>query len=99
MARAGEARHVCPQFGQDYFSQTPLDADDRFQARQLRFIGAQALGNLVTRTDNGLVQGLDMLQMLTDQEPMVFFEQTREGLLQEISLGAHLSRANSASVA
>src|SRR5258708_31299803 len=92
MARAWEASHVCPQFGENDFSQTPLNPNDRFQSRQLRFKGAQTLGNLVTRTDNGLVQGLDMLQMLTDQEAMLVCEHTSQRLLQHLSLRAHLSQ-------
>lgn len=80
MLSAGEARHVCSDFGQDDLSLASLDTRNGFQARKQGPIRLEVLSNLGTEARDAILEFGEMLQVFGQQEAMMGLQVSGERL-------------------
>jgi len=80
MPRTGEAPHIGSDLGENHLGQAPLDARNRLQALELRLKRAQALRDLLAQLRNGVLETVDMRELLLDEEAVVGGETALQGL-------------------
>src|SRR5689334_23010012 len=82
MLGAPEAAHVGADLGHQRLGHGPANAGNRVQPRDRVFNGSHPLGDLGAYPSEGLVEEIDVRQLLGDQKTLVGLETPGQGLLQ-----------------